>query len=463
MSDTDQTSLGWRKRIQEIGKAAFTREEMERLGFWPPSEEVAAQAAEAEAKLKELYAVLTDERKSLKEVEAKIAEAEDVETMIAEIRKRRIERVRAAREVKRAEKTKRLEEKKAQEKEWREMTLPYLGRGVSAGLKYEGGDAAKLEASGLPALNSASELAAAIGIPEKELAWLTYHRGASAVDHYSRFTIPKKRGGVRVLSSPKKKLRVAQSWLLRTVLTPLETHPAAMAFRPGKCITDNAAPHVGKAIVVKMDLKDFFPSITFPRVKGFFQYLGYNEGIATLFALLATEAPRVEASLDGVKKFVSIGQRQLPQGACTSPALTNLLCRRMDARLTGAAKGYGFTYTRYADDLVFSHADPNAELGNLLTLVRTIIGKEGFTINEEKTAVMRPQHRQAVTGIVVNETPRVSRRDARKFRAFQHQLEKHGPVAMSEKIGKNALHYASGYLAFLHMVNPEQATKLRGK
>jgi retron-type reverse transcriptase len=160
-------------------------------------------------------------------------------------------------------------------------------------------------------------------------------------------------------------------------------------------------------------------------------------------------------------RFVSISERHLPQGACTSPALTNLLCRRMDARLTGAAQEHGFTYTRYADDLVFSHSDSTADLGGMLALVRSIIAKEGFVINEEKTAVMRPQHRQAVTGIVVNETPRLSRRDARRFRAFLHQLETHGPQTMSEKLGKNALHYASGYFAFLHMVNPEQEAKLR--
>jgi RNA-directed DNA polymerase len=461
VSDTEATQTGWRKRIQEIGKAAFTREEMKRLGFWPPDEETAAKAAEAEAQLERLYAELAAGRVELREVEKQIAEAESVEDMIAEIRKRRIERVRAAREVRKAEKAQALEVKRAEEKAWRETTLPYLGRGVSGGLQYAGGDAAKVEASGLPALATASDVAASIGIPEKELGWLTYHRGASAVDHYARFTIPKKRGGERVISSPKRKLRVAQSWLLRSILTPLEVHPAAMAFRPGRCITDNAKPHVGKAIVVKMDLKDFFPSITFRRVKGFFVKLGYNEGVATLLALIATEAPRVAATLDGVKQFVSIGERQLPQGACTSPALTNLLCRRMDARLTGAAQEYGFTYTRYADDLVFSHAEANGDLGGLLGLVRSVIAKEGFVINEEKTAVMRPQHRQAVTGIVVNETPRVSRRDARRFRAFLHQLEKHGAKTMSEKIGKNALYYASGYLAFLHMVNPEQEAKIR--
>jgi hypothetical protein len=96
--------------------------------------------------------------------------------MIAEIRKRRIERVRAAREVRKAEKAKQLEAKQAEQKAWREKSLPHLGRGVSGGLQYEGGDTAKVEANGLPALTTASDVAAAIGITEKELAWLTYHR-----------------------------------------------------------------------------------------------------------------------------------------------------------------------------------------------------------------------------------------------------------------------------------------------
>lgn len=234
-----------------------------------------------------------------------------------------------------------------------------------------------------------------------------------------------------------------------------------MAFRPGRSILDNAALHVGKAVVVRIDLKDFFPSIVFRRVKGVFESFGYNEGVATLLALLATEPPRAAVSLDGQRRFVSIGERQLPQGACTSPALTNILCRKLDRRLAGASAGFDFTYSRYADDLVFSHAGRDLELGQFLEFARLILKEEGFTVNEKKTAVMRPQHRQAVTGLVVNEKPRVSREDLRRFRAFLHHCERDGLDAVSHRLGKNAQAYAFGYVAFLHMVAPEQAERVR--
>ena len=252
-------------------------------------------------------------------------------------------------------------------------------------------------------MHSAAEIAAALKIDTKTLAWLTYHRGADFVDHYHHFTIPKKRGGRREISSPKTKLRTAQSWLLENVLAKQEIHEAAMAFRPARSICDNAAPHMGRAIVIRIDLKDFFPSVGFKRVKRLYESFGYNEGVASLFALLSTEAPRVAMNFDGKKYHVAIGQRALPQGACTSPALTNILCTNLDARMTGICEKLGFTYTRYADDLVFStnkiEGDP---VSQILHWARLIIRESGFAINEEKLTVMRKGSRQAVTGLVVN-------------------------------------------------------------
>ena len=450
-----------RQRIQQIGKQGFIREQMTKIGFWPPNLEVQEKAAEAEKQLKALYAEMAKAQTDLSQVETQITESGDIAKLLQEVRRKRIERVRAERAVKREARVQEKAKKQAEETAWRQKTLPFLGAGVSSGLVYEGGDAAKVAALGLPPLVTASDVAGAIGIAERELAFLCYHRGAATTDHYSRFLIPKRRGGTRVISSPKPRLRVAQSWLLAQVLTPLPVHPAAMAFRPGLSVADNAAHHAGRAVVARIDLKDFFPSVTLPRVRRLFQSFGYNGGVATLLALLATESPRAAVTLDGTRRFVALGERCLPQGACTSPALTNLLCRRLAARLAGAAKRLGFTYTRYADDLVFSHADAGAPVGMLLTLARAILADVGFIVNEEKTVVLRPQHRQTVTGVVVNETPHVSRADLRRFRALLHQCQTLGVAAVSERIGKDAHAHASGYLAFLHMVSPEQARRVR--
>lgn len=199
------------------------------------------------------------------------------------------------------------------------------------------------------------------------------------------------------------------------------------------------------------------------RVKGLFTFLGYNEGVATLLALLATETPRVAVTFDGKRRFVAVGsQRALPQGACTSPALTNLLCRGLDARLGGAARAWGFAYTRYADDLTFSHPSDDAPVGGLLSLVRKIIAAQNLVVNEEKTQVLRACDRQNVTGLIVNETnsrPRVSRQDLRRFRAVLHQCERDGFEAMTQRLGKDALSYAAGYLSFVHMACPDVAER----
>ena len=449
-----------KKRYQQVGKQALIREEMVRLGFWSPNPEVAAQAATTEKQLRALYDELGQVQTDLAAVEAQIAGAADIPKMLMVVRHKRIERVRTERAARREARIKKEAQKRADDAEWRRKTLPFLGEGVSSGLVYDAGDPDTLAALGLPLLTSASDVATAIGIDERELAWLTFHRGAASLDHYSRFAIPKKRGGTRVISSPKARLRRAQSWLLETVLAPLPVHEAAAAFRPGLSVVDNAARHTGRAVVARVDLKDFFPSITLPRVRRLFREFGYSGGVATLFALLATEAPRAAVLLDGRPHFVALGERSLPQGACTSPALTNLLCRRLDARLAGAAEALGFRYSRYADDLVFSHESAGAPVGILLALARRIITETGFVINEEKTSVLRPQHRQIVTGLVVNEAPHVSRPDLRRFRAVLHRCETVGVAEVSRQMGKDARAYAGGYLAFLHMVAPEQAQRL---
>jgi hypothetical protein len=450
-------------RLLLVGKNQFVREEMTRLGFWPPSPEVAAEAAEAEAQLKVLYDDVVRLQNDLSTVEKEITAAGDIPALIAEIRRKRIERVRGERVRRKEERARQAGERRAADAQWRKTTLPFLGREVSAGLQFAGGDAAKVATLGLPALMSSSDIARAIGITEPELAWLAYHRTATGADHYSRFTIPKRNGGVRVISSPKRRLRVAQGWLLHAILEKLPVHDAAMAFRPGRSVVDNAARHAGRPVVVKVDLKDFFPSVGWWRVKRLFASFGYNEGVATILALLATETPRIAVVLDGVRRFAAVGDRCLPQGACTSPAITNRLCRRFDARLSGAAASFGFTYSRYADDLVFSHASADAPVGALLTLVRQIVAAEQFVVNEEKTQVLRPSDRQVVTGLVVNAgggEPRVSRGDLRRFRAFLHGCRTNGIDAMSERIGKDAYAYAAGYLSFLHMARPDVAARL---
>ncbi len=454
------SSQQYRELMRKYGREVFIKEEMISLGFWPPNSQALENREKALAELKIRKGELVALHQELSGVEKEIGDVTNLEALIDEIRKRRIERVKLQREARKAAKALQLEEKHTAEAARRQETPPFLGRGVSAGLKYQGGSSERLLALHLPELNTAGDIARAIGIEKNKLAWLTYHRGAATIDHYYRFTIPKRSGGMRVISSPKKQLRVAQNWVLASVLSKIELHQAAAAFRAGRSIVDNARLHQEKAIVVRLDLKDFFPGIKLQRVKGLFQSFGYNSGVATILALLCTEAPRLEMKLAGETRFVSLGDRQLPQGACTSPMLTNILCRKLDKRLSALGQKFGFTYSRYADDLVFSHSDSEAKLGLFLTLVRKVIQGEGFIVNEEKTRIMRQQQRQTVTGLVVNQEPHLSRDDLRKFRAFLHHCEKEGFAAVSEKTGRNARAHAMGYLAFIQMVSPERARQI---
>ena len=226
------------------------------------------------------------------------------------------------------------------------------------GLQDTRSDAAALTRRGLPVLHTAADLAAAIGIELKALRWLTYHRRGAALVHYHRYEIAKKTGGVRCISAPKPALARAQHWVLRQ-------HPRA-GWRPSRRPTASSPagrssptpPRTPAGGRRQPRPEGLLPLDHLPPRQGPVPQLGYGEHVATLLALLCTEPPRVPAELDGKTYHVALGDRVLPQGACTSPAITNALCRRLDRRLAGLARRHGFAYTRYADDLTFSGDTP---------------------------------------------------------------------------------------------------------
>ncbi len=312
----------------------------------------------------------------------------------------------------------------------------------------------------LPPLDRPEQLAEALGLTVAELRWLAYHRDAATKIHYYRFTIPKRDGSPRPIWAPLPKLKAAQHWILHNIAEKLPVHGAAHGFLAGRSILTNAAVHTGARIVLKMDVKDFFPTVTFPRVKGVFRKAGYREQIATLLALLCTEAPREIVRLDGQDFYVALGPRCLPQGAPTSPALTNTLCLRLDRRVSALARRYGWRYTRYADDLTFSlphaHAGP-PQVGTLQGLVKKTVAAEGFAIHPDKTRVARQGGRQRVTGLVVNGTgsPRVPRALKRQLRAAAHNRQRGQPPK-----GGDTVERLAGLAAFVHMTDPELGSRL---
>ncbi|AMV40468.1 reverse transcriptase family protein [Planctomyces sp. SH-PL62] len=279
----------------------------------------------------------------------------------------------------------------------------------------------------LPPLDSPRQLAEALGLTIPQLRWLAFHRDAARRIHYRRFTIPKRDGTERAIWAPMPRLKQAQHWILRNIAERLPVHGAAHGFLPGRSILSNAAAHHDPKVVVRIDLKDFFPTVTWRRVKGLFRKAGYREHVATLLALICTESPREVVEQDGETYYVALGPRCLPQGAPTSPAVTNALCLRLDRRLSGLARRQGWRYTRYADDLTFSRAsgsDAPPAVGRLRGSVRRIVEAEGFAVHDKKTAVGRRGGRQSITGLVVNgdRPPRVDREFKRNLRAAIHNL-----------------------------------------
>jgi retron-type reverse transcriptase len=342
--------------------------------------------------------------------------------------------------------------------------IVYLGRGVSQGLADRRADVEKLTAAGLPVLATPADVAEALKVTIPRLRWLAFHSEAATRSHYVRFVVPKKSGGTRNLFAPMPELAGAQEWVLRNVLDKVATHDAAHGFVRGRSTVTNATPHVGRAVVVNTDLENFFPTITFPRVRGVFRQLGYSPAVATVLALLCTESPRRVATYAGQVFHVATGARGLPQGACTSPALSNLAARRMDSRLAGVARKLGYAYTRYADDMTFSFGGEGggseAKVGYLLARVRHITQDEGFAVNEGKTRVLKPAARQSVTGIVVNERPGVARPTYKRLRAILHRAKAEGLAAQNREGHPHFEAWVRGMIAYVGMVNPKQGEKL---
>lgn len=341
--------------------------------------------------------------------------------------------------------------------------IVYLGRGVSAGLADRRSNIEKLQAAGLPLISTPAELAAAMQIPVPKLRWLAFHAEASPVSHYVQFLVPKKSGGERMLSAPQKQLAAAQRWILDNIVGRLPAHDAAHGFVKGRSIVTNARPHVGTACLVNCDLTDFFPSITVHRVIGLFKQIGYSAAVATILALLVTECPRRKVLFHGKPWWVATGPRGLPQGACTSPAISNLVARRMDSRLAGIAKKLGWTYTRYADDLTFSTRQRPEKVGYLLARVRHITADESFAVNEKKTRVLKPAARQSVTGVVVNARPAVSRKERRRMRAILHNASKIGLASQNRQRHPHFAAWIRGMVGYIRMVNPAHGKPLETK
>jgi retron-type reverse transcriptase len=343
----------------------------------------------------------------------------------------------------------------------RATDIIFLGRGVSSRLGDRRSDVERLAAQGLPVLATPKDVADALRMTVSELRWLAFHSEAAERTHYVTFTVPKRSGGTRTLSAPHEKLSRAQEWVLRNVVEKLPTEAPAHGFIKGHSTVTNALPHVRRDVVVNLDLKDFFPTVTLNRVRGVFEKVGYSPAVASVLGLLCTESPRSVITYDGKPYHVALGPRALPQGACTSPGLSNQVARRLDRRLSGLCAKMQWTYTRYADDLTFSADEGHrGELPVLIAKVREIVEDEGFALNPKKGRVQRKSARQSVTGVVVNDKPTVPRDEYKRLRAILHRAKFTGLEAQNREGREHFARWLEGKIAYVSMVDAKKGAAL---
>ena len=292
-------------------------------------------------------------------------------------------------------------------------------------------------------INTRNDLALFLGLPPQKLTYLLYIKG---VDNcYSTFEIPKKSGGVRTIHAPNNELMK----ILRVLASELATYQQQIweknhtspnishGFTKNKSIITNAKIHIKKKYVLNIDLKDFFDSFHFGRVTGYFEknrYFSLPHDIAIILAQLTCY------------------KGKLPQGAPTSPIITNLICQILDYRILSLAKKYRLDYTRYADDLSFSTNDKRFidSYTSFIEEICQLISKAGFDINENKTRLLYKDSKQIVTGLVTNQKPNIERVYFKKTKAMALSLYKSGSFYIDNQEG--TLSQLHGRFAFINQI-----------
>ena len=329
----------------------------------------------------------------------------------------------------------------------------------------------------LPPIESVPALAEWLGVTQDELDWfadlktLTAKRVRQQLRHYHYTVLTKPGGGIRLIEAPKSRLKAMQRKILAEILDRVPPHPAAHGFVPGRSIKTFVAPHVGKRVVLKMDLQNFFPSIHRARIQTIFRTLGYPEPVAdVLGGLCTTPTPRAiwkdhASKTDADSLFQTrafYARPHLPQGAPTSPALANICAFRFDARLRGLAESATATYTRYADDLAFSGATTFAKhVEKFSTHVAAIVLEEGFAVQHRKTRIMRQAVRQKLVGLTVNQRPNITRTDFDRLKAILTNCIRHGAASQNRTAHPDFRAHLAGRIAFVEFLNPQKAQRLR--
>jgi len=330
----------------------------------------------------------------------------------------------------------------------------------------------------VPAIESLGALAEWLHLDPSELDWFAdLHNLARSADsssklfHYNYHLVTKNSGGLRLVESPKPRLKTMQRKILSSILDRVPVHPAVHGFCHGRSIKTFAQPHAGRSVVLRMDIQNFFTSISGARVQALFRTMGYPESVADHLGGICTNAtPRsvwrgAPLSLEPSewKQLRDLyGRPHLPQGAPNSPALANLCAYRVDCRLSGLAKAAGAEYTRYADDLAFSGGEDFARSAERFSLhVGAILREEGFAANHRKTRIMHEGVRQHLAGLTVNERPNLKRADYDRLKATLTNCLRRGVESQNREGHPRFREHLLGRVSFAEMIHPGKAKRLR--
>lgn len=475
------TKAEYRKLVSSMGKKEFTFLKMQEYGFWPShlptpyerQQNESAEDFENRKKLLEQFEALSEQIANAcqerAEIEKKLShlkkhfdatwDYEKIRSAVAqEIMKESIAR-RAGRK---AERERQKQQKSEAWNKRKAETILFIGKGYSNLLGKKETNVQRLQKNEMPVIETDRELARFLQIEYSTLRYLVYHRDVITFDNYYRFEIPKKNGKMRQIAAPKTQLKAAQRQILEQILQKAEISDLSHGFIKSRSVLTGAkAHHTSPDLLINIDLENFFPTITFARVRGLYQSFGYSGYIASLLAMICTYCERMPLEIKGEIKYIKTSDRILPQGSPASPMITNIICRTMDQRIYGLCQKLGFTYTRYADDMSFSYTGDvdSLSIGSFLGSIRKIIEDEGFHMNQEKTHILRKNNRQYITGIVINnEEIGVPKKWVKILKASIHNAQKLKDSGGT--VANQTIYEISGKIAWLKSVNATRYQKI---
>jgi RNA-directed DNA polymerase len=322
----------------------------------------------------------------------------------------------------------------------------------------------------VPPIESTLTLAEWLKLTPGELEWFADLKGLGTrvkdhpqLRHYHYRILAKPSGSIRLIEAPKPRLKELQRQILSQILDNIPIHAAVHGFVKGRSIKTFVAPHVGQRVVLRMDLQDFFPSISGARIQSVFRTIGYPEPVADLLGGICTNAtPRDVWSGEAWDVRSLYARPHLPQGAPASPALANLCAYRVDCRLFGLAKSADGVYTRYADDLAFSGGEAFERSVERFSIhVAAILYEEGFRVHHRKTRIMRQGVRQHLAGLVANQHVNVIRADFDCLKAVLTNCIRLGPESQNRDAHPSYRLHLEGRVGFVESINPGKGKRLR--